>query len=279
MRRVLRLIVVVQLIAGVVLAATVEPDEDGVQTTASTATSSSTTTASATTAPAQAAPTTAAPTTAAPAKPTTTTTTAPPVLKNKPAGEYAYRLRVTEDGTTKNYAGTLAYFTARETDGEVRQLVIDDNEHDSFSTRTTYAWRPDGVYVLSTHEDGIDHDERCDFEPDLLVYPSPMVVGKQWTLSSACAPVRVEATSRVVRMETVSVGGRRVAVHVVETQGRVSGEGAEAGFHSVDWFSVEHGLSVREETTYTAPQGEYKEANELLSLDPKPIGNNTTTTT
>ncbi|HEX9969314.1 MAG TPA: hypothetical protein VGB03_04175, partial [Acidimicrobiales bacterium] len=214
MRGLFRLIVV-QLVAGLVLAATVDPKPEGVQTTAPTSTSSPATAAPSTTAPAKAATTTAAP------KPATPATTAPAVLKNKPAGEYAYRLRVTEDGATKDYAGTLAFFTARETDGELRQLVIDDNDHAEYSTRAAFAWRADGLYLRSTEDYGIDHEEKCDFEPDVLQYPSPMMVGKQWTVSSGCDSLRFEIVSRVVRTDTVTVGGRKVAVYVIDNQGRV----------------------------------------------------------
>lgn len=275
----LRLLIAVQLVAGVALAATVEPEKTGVETTASTTTTSAPPGSGATTtaAPAAASSTTAArggatTTTAAPKA--TTTTAAAPTLKPVPAGKYAYRLHETVDGETETHNGTWSYFTARQTDGELRQLLVDENESvEGAMTRVSIAWRNDGRYTRSFEEEGEDYKDTCNFEPDVLEAPSPMVVGKQWTTKTACPeydpPLNMEGTSKVVRTDRVSIGGKPLAVYVIELRGRVPVGDVVGEFHTVAWFSVDLGFAVREETTFSVDgEGSDKDVYELVSTTP-----------
>lgn len=281
MRGLLGFLVTVQLIVGGVGAVTVGPDEEDVQTTALSSTTSSTA--------AEASPTTAARATpTAPKAAATTTTAAPPTLKPTPSGKYGYRRQSTAEGRTETTKGTWAYFTAQETDGELRQLMLDSDDHNDglFWTRVSQAWRADGLYLRSFREDGSDGDNNeCNFEPDLLLVPSPVVVGKKWTSTTACPgydpPLRMESTSSVLRTDQASVGGKKVAVYVIETRARVPVEGAEGRLHTVAYFNVDLGFNVREETTYSSDvpgSGAEKEVYELLSLTPEPMDKATTTT-
>jgi len=282
MRGLLRFLIVVQLVAGVTLAVTMEPEPEAADVQTAGSTTSSTAAPAATTTAVRAVATTAP-------KPTITTTTAPPRLKPTPSGKYAYRLQTTAEGKTKTTKGTWAYFSARETDGELRQMMLDSTEDDSDGliwTRVTHAWRPDGLYLQSFREEGTDGtNNECDVEPDLLVAPSPLVVGKKWTSTTACPgydpPLQFEATSAVLRTDQIAVGGKRVAVYVIETRGRVPVDGAEARFHDIAYFNVDLGFSVRDETTYSSDvpgSGSEKETYELLSLTPTPMDKTTTTT-
>lgn len=264
----LRLLVAVQLVTGVGMAVTVEPEETGVETAASSTTTIPTTT----TAPAARAVTTTSTTRQA----TTTTAPAPPTLKPVPAGTYAYRLHETVDGQTETHNGTWSYFTARQTDGELRQLLVDQNESDTGMTRVSIAWRSDGRYTRSFEERGIDHENDCNFEPDVLEAPSPMVVGKQWATKTTCPeydpPLNLEGTSKVVRTDRVSIGGKPVAAYVIEGRGRVPVGDVVGEFHTLAWFSVELGFAVREETTFSVDgEGSDKDVYELVSVTPTPL--------
>ena len=281
MRGLLRFLIVVQLVAGATLAATMEPEEEGVQTAASTSTSTTAAPAAPTTA-ARSVATTAATSTTTKPPPPPPTTVAPPKLKPTPSGKYAYQVQTTADGKTETTKGTWAYFTPQETDGETRQLLLDSTEDDGdglFWTRVSLAWRADGQYLRSFREDGTDGStNECNFEPDQLLVPSPVVVGKQWTTTTACPgydpPLRMEATSKVLRTDQVAVGGKRVGVYVIETRAVVPVDDAEGRLHTIAYFNLDLGLNVREETTYsfsTPGVGTEKETYELLSLTPAPM--------
>ena len=277
-------VIAVQLVAGVALAATVDPDETGVETGASN------TTTTTTAAPGPGATTTAAPaagssTTArgGAATTVTTTTTAPkataaavPTLKPVTAGKYAYRLHKAVDGETDTYEGSWSYFTARQTDGELRQLLVDQNEADEGMTRVSLAWRSDGRYTRSFEEEGEDYKDTCNLEPDILEAPSPIVVGKQWTTKTACPeydpPLNMEGTSKVVRTDRIAIGGKPLAVYVIEVKGRVPVGDMVGEFHTLAWFSVDLGFAVREESTFSVDgEGSDKDVYELVSTTPTPL--------
>lgn len=261
----LRLLIVVQLVAGAALVTTIEPEETGVETAASTTTTAG--------APAPS-PAPTPTTTATTAPKATTTTAAAPTLKPVPAGKYAYRLHETADGETNTYKGTWSYFAARQTDGELRQLLVDENESvEGATTTVSLAWRSDGRYTRSFEEKSEEYEASCNFEPDVLEAPSPMVVGKQWTTKTACPdhepPLNLEGTSKVVRADRITIGGKPLAVYVIEVRGRVVVEGVVAELHSVAWFSVDLGFAVREETTYSVDgEGSDKDVLELVSTTP-----------
>jgi hypothetical protein len=283
MRGLLGFLITVQLIVGGVGAVTVDPDEEGLQTAAPSSTTSSTAAPGGPSTTAGRAAATTVPKAAA-----TTTTAAPPTLKPTPSGKYNYRLQTTAEGKTETTKGTWAYFTAQETEGELRQLMLDTDDSDDglIWTRVSQAWRADGLYLRSFREDASDGDKNeCNFEPDLLLVPSPVVVGRKWTSTTACPgydpPLRMEATSSVLRTDQVSVGGKKVAVYVIETRARVPVEGAEGRLHTVAYFNVDLGFNVREETTYSSDvpgSGTEKDVYELLSLTPEPMDKATTTT-
>lgn len=276
----LRFLVAVELVAGVTLAVTVDRDEARVATSDTPSTTVPTPSATASTVPTT--------TTAQRPAPTTTTTAAPPPsLKPTPSGEYRYRLRTTVDGQTETTDGRWAYFSAREFEGELTQVLLDMPENRDFDhiwTRVSRAWRDDGLYVRSMHEYYMEEDdEECHLEPDLLVAPSPVVVGVTWRSTTSCATygtsVRFDVTSTVVRMDHVSVGGTRVAVYVIETRGAMTVEDVQADVYSVGYFNVDLGFNVREELTYQSEGVVGQETYELLSLTPTPLQRTTSTTT
>lgn len=273
----LRYFIVIQLATGTVGLFVVDPDGkgDSVETgTGAESTTSTTTGGKATTttttgkskdgaAPATtaAAPATTA-TTAAP-KATTTSTTRPagPVLKPAAAGKYDYRVTSTDsDGENDTGTGSYTLSAAREVDGEIRQTEVDTTE--GTTTTTSYAWRSDGFYVRSVEEDG----SGCNFEPDIMVIASPPTVGRQWRVDTSCTSdgetVTVTGTSRIARTERITVAGRQLDVHVVESTARFE----DFEFRGAQYISVERGLIVRDDTTYDDGS---REVIELLNVDPK----------
>lgn len=141
-------------------------------------------------------------------------------------------------------------------------------------------WRSGGVFVDSFG--GAPDEGSCDLEPDALEYPSPLVVGAEWTTDSRCedtdgTTLRVVASNRVARIERVTVGGQAVEAHVIERTGRLEfgspfGTG-RADFERIEHFAVSVGLTVRDSTSFHFTEGaesagEGREERELVSLTP-----------
>lgn len=261
--RFLRFLIVAQLAAASVAAFTVDEDDKG----ASVATDATTTTTAGgakTTTTAKGAATTTTSTTAKSAATTTPTTAKPagPVLKPAAAGQYDYRIQYIDDEDTEETTGGFSRGNAREVEGEIRQTELEvDGET---TTTTSYAWRADGLYLRSSTEDGAT----CNIEPDLLLAPSPLTVGREWRIDSSCTTegetLRVQGTSRVARTERITVAGQSIEVHVIETEAMVDEGGS---FRSKEYFSLAHGLVVRDDTTYDDGT---REVTELLNVVPKP---------
>lgn len=255
--RFLWIVVASQLAVGVVGLSTVDSDDDAarIDATATTATT------------AAAKPGSAGPTsTAKPGGPTTTATAAArPAGKSltpAKAGVYEFRNRYTDDEGTEETKGRYTYSAAREEGGDLRQTVVE--VEDDVTTTFSFAWRADGLYIRAVDEEG----EGCNMEPDVLLVPSPLTVGRQWKIDSSCTvageTVRLQATSRVVRTERITVAGRQVDTYLVET--KIAEDEETEGLTSLQFFSPELGLVVREDTTYDDGT---KETDELLNLDPK----------
>lgn len=264
------IVVVAQLAVGIVGLATVDPDDDAarIDTTASTTTTTAAGAGSAgpatTTKPGRPTTTGAQPTTTA--GPTTTATAAAqPAGKSLTparAGVYEYRNRYTDDEGTEETKGRYSYSAAREEGGEVRQTVTE--VEDEVTTTLSFAWRADGLYLRAANEDG----EGCNMEPDVLLVPSALTIGRQWKIDSSCTvagePIRLQATSRLARTERITVAGRQVDTYVIET--KIAEDEENEGLTSLQFFSPERGLVVRDDTTYDDGT---TETEELLNLDPK----------
>ena len=115
-------------------------------------------------------------------------------------------------------------------------------------------------------------DYSCDFQPDVTAYPFELSRGRSWQNDSSCtvnSPMgqqtqNYRGTSAVVGAARVEVAGRSVEVWVIESNFQSSG-GGPSGF-SRDYFSPEHGVSVRTE----GQAGGFGSGNsQLQNLDPR----------
>jgi hypothetical protein len=216
---------------------------------------------------------TSAPVTTTVKPPATTTTKAPrpPALKPAASGRCAYRTTATDEEGTHTSSGNIAYSEPKDDGDGLRQIEIALG--DGYTTRTIYGWRPDGLHLRSAFEGETGGEGyHCDYEPDVLPAPSPLVVGKTWAIASTClgakgraAGDRLDATAKVARTDRVPVAGAQVAVHVIETSGKRVVNGVPVEFRSTQYFSLDRGLVVREETSFGDGS---RETTELTDLDP-----------
>lgn len=277
---VLHYVVVIQVAVGLLGLLVIEPEGtsesvstgDTTTTTVAAPTSTAPGTPKTTTTIAGAKETTTTSTTAAPTRtttrttaatgPSTTTTTRPASQGLTPAkaGSYDYRTTYTDAEDSETTTGNFSLGTAKEQDGEVRQVELDDDGETT--TTTSYAWRADGLWIRTITSDG----STCNFEPDLLLVPSPPTVGRSWRIDTSCTEdgetISLTGTSRTARNDRIAVAGRQVDVVVIETTVNTD----EGDITGRLFFSVAHGLVVRDETTYDDGSSEVRE---LLNVDPK----------
>jgi hypothetical protein len=106
---------------------------------------------------------------------------------------------------------------------------------------TTLAFRPDGVFLVSTTQGG--GQLTCTFSPPLAAPPWPPAVGKTASGQANCGAFTMEVSSRTESTRQVTLDGASVQVFVVSstitTRGQVESTGTE-----VDWYAPSLRLNV-----------------------------------
>ena len=237
-----------------------------------------------------------------------------------------YRYRVKMDGQASFGTFTTQLQSDKESDtviervpgpaGEVRDRVKQDTSQSSsgfsFSGQSNRerAWRNDGLYTTaeagrgsgqseSGEGGGREFEMSCDWEPDIKELAFPLREGTAWTWDSRCESQsddfdmkqRNQGNARVTGRQTAKVGGREVAVLVIQrrtvTDGEFSGESEGRQFQgtthteddSIVLFAPSVSLVVKIDSkfkgTTTSPQAPGMDGRfqgegrtELLSLDP-----------
>jgi hypothetical protein len=169
------------------------------------------------------------------------------------------------------------------------------------------SWRADGMYVTSESTEAEGQGEgggggfsgKCDWQPDIRQLAFPLKVGASWSWDSKCEAKsdkgeyrrRSQGTAKVTGTRVASVGGRDVAVFVIEVKStedvffssQQDGRQFEATTHieaaGVDLYASSVAHLVRSQRkidgTSQSPQAPGQTARfegdgsrELLSLDP-----------
>jgi hypothetical protein len=104
--------------------------------------------------------------------------------------------------------------------------------------------------------------------PPVLFAPDPLTVGATWSwrITSTNGALTIDASFKVVRTETLNIGGEQVATSVVEGTSQVSG--AFTGtLKQTLWGSEKHRLIVRTDdvTDITAPAAIHSESSSVLT--------------
>ena len=86
-------------------------------------------------------------------------------------------------------------------------------------------------------------------DPPVLLMPDPAVVGKAWTWSatSTDGKTKADATNKLVRTETLNIGGAKVATVVLQTHLVLSGD-VDFTADITLWWAPDHRLPVKERT-------------------------------
>jgi hypothetical protein len=162
------------------------------------------------------------------------------------AGSYTYDTSGTVTaGAPQQVSGTSTLKVAPVTAGTQHTVV----EGDQGRTETDLLVKGDGTYVarLVITNPAFSKDFRP--SPAALLLPEPADPGRAWSwrTTSTDGKARVSASSRVLRAETVIIGGRKVAARVVETVLAMRGDVTYDGT-TTTWYAPKERLPVKDRT-------------------------------
>jgi hypothetical protein len=115
-------------------------------------------------------------------------------------------------------------------------------------TETVLRYQADGVYLVSLKLSGqITKEFRLN--PPGLALPQPATVGRtwSWTATSTDGKTSVKSDFKVLRTETIAVGGEQVPTVVLETVVTTSGDLVSTS-KGTRWVSEAYRLTVREDS-------------------------------
>lgn len=109
---------------------------------------------------------------------------------------------------------------------------------------TVYAWRPDGIYLLSFATRVPDGPEAtCVDSPAALYLKLPLRGGDSWTGRSSCvyasSTIVTQSTGRVLGTAWQSVGGSRVATYVVQVTSALVASGSRSQFNATSTATLD----------------------------------------
>jgi hypothetical protein len=190
--------------------------------------------------------TTAPPGAAAPGKPAARKATAP--------GHYSYTSsgKVTFGATPQSASGTQA-LTISPLKGEVQHSTL--HSDDSGDTEEDLVVRDAGTYGASLKLTSPAFTKEFRPSPAVLLVPDPAAIGHSWSWSatSTDGATHLSATNQLLRDETLTVGGTRVATVVLQTHLVLSGDLSYDAQLTV-WWAPSYRLPVK---THTVGKGSY----------------------
>jgi hypothetical protein len=223
---------------------------------------------------------TAAPATTAPPAPTTTaapledlgTPSDPGPATPPKAGTYRYKV---SGGDGEKETTTVITDTGSSGSERRQQVKLRGGDLDADND---VAWRPDGVFVLSTVITFGQSKGTCDWNPDTVQLKLPIAAGTTWESASTCnmtgltptpIPVSRKVTGKVLELRRVRIAGQAVDVWAIEGTERFEGGGQSGEKRGVALFSPKHGIVVSESGTATTPNGPVDYRSDVQNLEPE----------
>jgi hypothetical protein len=116
--------------------------------------------------------------------------------------------------------------------------------------------RQNGSYLASLSISSPTLKQEFTFSPPALLLADPAKVGATWSWSgtSTDGSTKVNASNKVLRTETVTVGGQRVATVVLQTHLVITGKNLSYTADETNWVAPAYRLPVR---TRTVGKGTY----------------------
>jgi hypothetical protein len=175
--------------------------------------------------------------------------------------------RATAAGTyTYDSSGSQTFSGARQAVSGTATLTVSAVSTDGAQTSTLHnsqgdtqqavAVRQSGSYLASLKVSSPSADLEFRFAPPALLLPDPAKAGASWSWSgtSTDGSTTVTASHKVLRTETVTIGGRPVSTVVLQSHLVLSGKNLTYTADATNWVAPAYRLPVR---THTVGKGSY----------------------
>lgn len=167
-----------------------------------------------------------------------------PATASTAAGQYTYTAQGTVTvGTAAPVDGTATLTVDPVTDGQQHSVL----EGDQGRTEQDVVLRGDGRFLASLNLTNPAFSKQFRPDPPVLLLPEPATVGRrwQWRATTTDGKTTAEASNRILRQETLTVNGERVACTVIETTLALSGDITYRG-QTTTWVSDRYRLPVKD---------------------------------
>lgn len=166
------------------------------------------------------------------------------------AGVYTYDQSGTESGgigpasITRDLPGEARYVVTPDSGGYTEELDLAAEHIEAVRFRldggdVRAVWRRTDITFV-----GVGRDDRRDLVPPPLQRPADLSVGRTWTNEYRAGDLPVTSRSRVLRRESVTVGGRELPALVIRTVGDTGGVHPGTRTDTV-WWSTALSLPLR----------------------------------
>jgi hypothetical protein len=188
----------------------------------------------------------------------------PAGVKATAPGSYTYKVK-----------GTMTVGAAPQPVDTTATMKVDPlqgtDQHSSLSgqqggTETVLRYQGDGVYLVDLKLTGAVSKE---FKPTppALAFPQPATVGKTWSWSatSTDGKTTVKSDFKVLRTETIAVGGEQVPTVVLDATVTTDGD-VKSTSHRTIWTSEAYRLIVRQDDKINGTYGGFAFSGDTSSV-------------
>jgi hypothetical protein len=113
----------------------------------------------------------------------------------------------------------------------------------------------------------------CDWNPDVLVYPGDLSVGKTWSTKTSCAvagrKINFESAGKVLGRKQVTIGGTAVTTWAMETRVTVNAQGENGQATQLAYFDPARGIDLYQKNTVTSGNESQTVEVRLANLTPR----------
>ena len=184
--------------------------------------------------------------TTAPGKPAASKATAP--------GTYTYDSSGTQtiSGSKQDVSGSSTLTVSPVIDGS-QTSTLHNSQGD---TEQDLAVRSTGSYLASLTVSSPAVNKEFQFAPPALLFPDPAKVGATWSWHSTSTDgtTTVTASNKVLRTESLTIGGQKVATVVLQTHLVITSKDVTYTADSTNWVVPAYRLPVK---THTVGKGHY----------------------
>jgi hypothetical protein len=162
------------------------------------------------------------------------------------AGTYTYDTSGTVTaGTPRDASGTQTLTVDPPADGRQHSLLTSGQGH----TDQDVVVRAAGTYLVRLAISNPAFTKEFRSATGVLLVPDPATIGRSWswTAMSTDGKTKASVTAKVLRQETLTIGGSHVATTVIDSTLRLTGDVTYTG-RTQSWYDVADRLPVKDHT-------------------------------